>query len=159
MNPIRQPRGGRQKQRGAAAVEVALWLPILATLVCGMMDYGYYFWVSITATEAARVAARTASSAAVGACANAVPAAAAQTAATNAITAYMTQTRLQSTSNLTSAVDCTVDAVNGLNPLWRVKVTVDFPAPIGIIRHLMKASTRTTGWVKFATKDIYAVGR
>lgn len=44
--------------RGAAALEFALVVPVLALLVFGMIDYGLYFTDSLGARDGARVAAR-----------------------------------------------------------------------------------------------------
>jgi Flp pilus assembly protein TadG len=52
----RVSRWGRQ--RGAVAVEFALVLPLLLLLVLGGIDYGYYFFVSEIAANAAREGAR-----------------------------------------------------------------------------------------------------
>ena len=46
------------RQRGIVAVELALVLPVLLFLVLGMMDYGYYFFCALTATNAAREGSR-----------------------------------------------------------------------------------------------------
>ena len=48
----------RRNQRGAAAVEFALVLPIFIFLVFGIIQYGFYFWTAETANSAAREAAR-----------------------------------------------------------------------------------------------------
>ena len=45
-------------QRGAAAVEFALVLPILILLVFGAIQYGFYFWAVQGGADAARYAAR-----------------------------------------------------------------------------------------------------
>jgi len=50
--------GRRKDQRGAAAVEFALVLPIFIFLVFGIIQYGFYFWTAETANSAAREAAR-----------------------------------------------------------------------------------------------------
>jgi Flp pilus assembly protein TadG len=50
--------GRRRGQRGAALVEFALILPILVALVIGMMQYGWYFYVSQSSSSAAREVAR-----------------------------------------------------------------------------------------------------
>jgi Flp pilus assembly protein TadG len=46
-------------ERGAAAVEFALVVPLLLTLLLGVIEFGHYFNVQISATHAAREAART----------------------------------------------------------------------------------------------------
>jgi Flp pilus assembly protein TadG len=50
-----------KKPRGAAAVEFALVLPFLLTMVLGAIDWGWYFCVREVAINAAREGARTAS--------------------------------------------------------------------------------------------------
>ena len=52
---------GRAADRGAAALEFALVVPLLAVLVFGMIDYGLFFTDSLGARDGARVAARDAS--------------------------------------------------------------------------------------------------
>jgi hypothetical protein len=49
---------GAAADRGAAALEFALVVPVLAVLVFGMIDYGLYFTDSLGARDGARVAAR-----------------------------------------------------------------------------------------------------
>ena len=44
--------------RGAAAVEFALLLPVLLVLVCGLIDFGRLFFTQITLTDAAREGVR-----------------------------------------------------------------------------------------------------
>lgn len=51
-------RRGRSTDRGAAAVEAALVLPILLLLVFGIIDFGRMLNAQITVNEAAREAAR-----------------------------------------------------------------------------------------------------
>src|SRR5687767_1529350 len=51
-------RKGDRRQRGAAAVEFALVLPLLMALVLGAIDFGYYFFVDQIVTNAAREGAR-----------------------------------------------------------------------------------------------------
>jgi TadE-like protein len=49
---------GVAADRGAAALEFALVVPVLVALVFGMIDYGIYFTDSLGARDGARVAAR-----------------------------------------------------------------------------------------------------
>lgn len=53
-------RGGEvmKRQKGAAAVEFALVLPLLAMLVLGMMEFGYFLFLAGSAAGAAREGAR-----------------------------------------------------------------------------------------------------
>jgi Flp pilus assembly protein TadG len=52
-------RPRRRTERGAAALEFALVLPILLVLVFGLIQYGLYFWAYQGGADAARQAART----------------------------------------------------------------------------------------------------
>ena len=53
MAPRRRPR-----ERGAAAVEFALILPLLMTVVIGVMEFGFLFNQQISLSQAAREGAR-----------------------------------------------------------------------------------------------------
>lgn len=53
----RDRRGGRG-QRGAAALEFALVMPIVLLTVLGVVQYGYHFWALETGAATAREAAR-----------------------------------------------------------------------------------------------------
>jgi len=48
----------KDRQRGAAAVEFALVLPILIVILLGIIDFGLYFYNDLQLTHAARDAAR-----------------------------------------------------------------------------------------------------
>jgi hypothetical protein len=49
---------GADRARGTAAVELALVLPLLLTLVLGAIDWGFYFTIREIAIHAAREGAR-----------------------------------------------------------------------------------------------------
>jgi Flp pilus assembly protein TadG len=51
-------RARAARDRGAAAVEFALMIPILLSLVMGMIDFAWYFYVDHVITNAAREGAR-----------------------------------------------------------------------------------------------------
>ena len=53
LHPILRGNGG------VAAVEFALLLPLIMTLLLGIIDWGYYFYLSETVVNAAREGART----------------------------------------------------------------------------------------------------
>lgn len=55
----RRPRGSRSaRERGAAAVEFALVVPILLVLVFGIIQYGWYFYAMQAGTSATSDAVR-----------------------------------------------------------------------------------------------------
>jgi Flp pilus assembly protein TadG len=54
----RPPARRRDRQRGVAAVELALILPIFLVLVMGTIDWGWYFFVHQRVVNAAREGAR-----------------------------------------------------------------------------------------------------
>ena len=56
----RRPAGEPRRERAAAAVEMALVLPILLLLLGGIVDYGRFFFVQIQLTNASREGARAA---------------------------------------------------------------------------------------------------
>jgi Flp pilus assembly protein TadG len=147
----------RCRQRGAAAVELGISLIVLMPLIFGMIDYGYFFYVSITASDAARAAARATANTPTTTC-DAPSVALANIAGKAVATTYMNQTGLGSPTNLTFSATCAVVAgPPALGPVWTVTVKVDFPPLIGFIRSLMKPSTHT-GWVVF-TETVAMPGR
>lgn len=83
----RSMRRLRRGQRGAAAVEFALVLPLLMLLVLGTIDWGFYFFIEQVATNAAREGARV--GAVVGDATAADPCAGVETAATTAVNRYV----------------------------------------------------------------------
>lgn len=59
MTPARPGRWGRQPEdRGAAAVEFALILPVLLLLVLGIINFGYVFGQKLALNQAVREGAR-----------------------------------------------------------------------------------------------------
>jgi Flp pilus assembly protein TadG len=58
MTMTKLQKNGRDRQRGAAAVEFALVLPLFMLLVMGAVDYGYFFFADQVVTNAAREGAR-----------------------------------------------------------------------------------------------------
>ena len=68
MVPMRQRPGRGSRDRGAAAVEFALVVPILLLLVFGIIDYGRFFFDSVSLRQGAREGARQAVVQMYGAC-------------------------------------------------------------------------------------------
>ena len=62
MRPTPLPTNrSRARELGVSVVELALILPFIALIVLALVDYGYYFYIGINASEAARTAAVVAS--------------------------------------------------------------------------------------------------
>jgi Flp pilus assembly protein TadG len=86
---MRRARSGRQAV-GSASVEFALVVMPFCLLLMGMIDYGWYFFVTLACTNAVRTGARVATTypGAVSACLTAATAQG-QTATQNALTSVM----------------------------------------------------------------------
>jgi Flp pilus assembly protein TadG len=112
-------------------VEFALTVPLFLVLLLGALEYGYYFYVAVTAASAAREGARQCTLVSLGGCGACSP--------TNALT-YMGKIGLSNKTTATST--CT--NTNG-NILYNVKVTVDFPSLTGLstILAAMPKSSKT----------------
>ena len=131
---MRRDRAGWRRQRGASLVEFALTVPLFLVLLLGALEYGYYFYVAVTATSAAREGARQCTLVSLGGCGSCSP--------TNAIT-YMNKIGLG--SKTTATATCT--NTNG-NILYNVKVTVDFPSLSGFSAVLAAMpQSQTAGYV------------
>jgi len=141
-----KPRG-RPPERGVAALELALILPMLVMLLLGLLDYGKYLFVSLNATEAAREGARKLSQTAVGNCAQTAATTATTTAqgSSGAVKLFMAQVGLDTQTTVT--VTCQTTPVN---PTWLVQVQVDYQPTIGYMtaKGLMPKGTGTTARVK-----------
>ncbi|HLN76543.1 MAG TPA: TadE family protein [Nocardioidaceae bacterium] len=55
---FRRRRAGDRRERGAAALEFGLVLPLVMLVIFGIIQYGYLYWSLETAAAAAREAAR-----------------------------------------------------------------------------------------------------
>lgn len=58
MDTLSDRRGSKRTQRGAAAVEFALLLPVMIGVIAGITDFGRAFFTQIELTNAAREGAR-----------------------------------------------------------------------------------------------------
>jgi Flp pilus assembly protein TadG len=150
----------RARQRGAATIEFALSLVLFLPLILGILDYGYYFYVAVTAVEAARVGARQIANQTVGNCANAAAVLAARNLViapmmpgpAGAATVYMNQIGLG--GNTTVTASCGTAPVD---PTWNIKVQVDFRPAVGFLRAGMHASA-IAGDVEFS-QTLYVLGQ
>ena len=114
----RRPRG---TDRGAAAVEFALLLPVLLLLLFGIIDFGRALNAQITLTQAAREGARLA---ALGQ-SNSAVVSRAQSAATGL-----------SNVSVTVSSSCPSGAGTGVDAVVQTSYTFSFVTPIGAIAGL-----------------------
>lgn len=158
-SPLR--RAGRDAQRGAAALEFALAIFFLAPLLMGMMQYGYYFYISMNVLEAQHqglvAAARTSGvSCAAGATAAQITArTAAQTAAAAAVTTYLTNNGLATVLTLSGATPTC--GVTPLDPTWTMTLIADFRPPLGKVMPWDKASP-TAGFLRYTSRTMAVRG-
>ena len=110
----RRPR--RDRERGAAAVEFALVLPLLLMVLLGAIDWGWYFFVREVAVNAAREGARAGS-------VNTVDAAGAEADAHAAAIGYLAGLGLDAGSVAQTTPTVTV----GTATLHTVRVVVSYP--------------------------------
>jgi Flp pilus assembly protein TadG len=114
--PLRGRRGEGAGERGTAAVEFALVLPLLLMLVLGAIDWGWYFFIREVTINAAREGARVGS-------VNAVDAAGAMADAHAAATGYLDGLGL--TGGTVTETAPTV--IVGTATLETVRVNVSYP--------------------------------
>jgi len=148
----------RDKSRGVAALEFALSLTFLVPLLMGMLDFGYYFWISTNAEEAARAGVRDAVRASAGAVCGAIvtnlaktngetPAVGTGSACIGgAAYCYMNEPPLfmgAASGPTTVTVTC-LSALPNVDPTWQVSVQVDFQPSLGFFKNLMKAGAGGT---------------
>lgn len=156
----------RSRQRGVAAVEFALILPFITVLILAMCDYGYYFYIGINATEAARATAAqvTANAAMLNAGAGVTncsdPLISTVTGAApggSTLPAQVAKNYMQTAVNAafagytTASFTCTI--VTG-KAIFGTVVTVDFPPASGMVHFGLPASS-TAGRIRYRTPVLY----
>ena len=127
----------RRNQRGGVLVEYAITLPLFLVVLLGMMEYGYYFYVAVSANNAAREGARQCTLVSLGTCGDCDPSAAVK---------YMGSIGMA--NRTTAKAHCASDSGS---LMYTVDVTVDFPTLTGYppILGAMPASTiagNTLAW-------------
>ena len=124
----RAGRPGRPGDRGSAAVEFALLLPLLLFMVCGIVDFGRALNAQITLTQAAREGVRLESLADSNS--------AVQTGAESA------GTGLSLTASNVDIVDtCTSSSTASSSAEVEVTYTFSFITPIGAVAKLVGGSS------------------
>ena len=118
----RRPGRNAPRDRGAAAVEFALLLPILLFLIFGIIDFGRALNAQVTLTQAAREGARLAS-----------------LGESNVVSG--TQTAATGLSPVTVTVtSCPVNAAAGVNAVVKASYSFTFITPINAISRLLGGS-------------------
>ena len=129
----RQSRRGRaSSERGAAAVEFALLLPLLLLLVFGIIDFGRAINAQITITQAAREGAR----------AHALAQSDWRQRAVNAAIGLNLDPNAPPTGNVTDVADCpaTGGAAAGDDAKIQVTYSFSFVTPVGAIAGIFGGS-------------------
>jgi len=118
MTPSRRGRL-RRDQRGAALVELAVVVPILAVLAVGAVDFGRIFKSAMVITAAARAGALYG--------AYSVPYAFDSTNITAAVTNVLSSNNMTSGPSPTIAVLCECRPMRGLSPRQRLRTRARRP--------------------------------
>jgi Flp pilus assembly protein TadG len=130
----------RSRQRGAAAVEFALVLPIFLTLVLGAIDWGWFFFIDQVVTNCAREGARAGTLLAPPPISTAAEA---EAAAKKASEAFLKRLNFAQTG-----VVATFTTVDGSDA---IQVTVTYPAGslTGLLSNVMPANARATSVMRW----------
>src|SRR6185312_10474202 len=139
----------RSRERGVAVVELALILPFIAMIVLALVDYGYYFYIGINATEAARTAAVQASAtasamhggtgptsctdASIGLVTSGSPAPSPLPAPAQAGKDYMTNQVNSTIGNGTLVLVTCATTTSGAHMAFSIQVQVTFAPPSGTV--------------------------
>ena len=137
---MRRHDDSRDRQRGVAAVEFALVLPLLLILVMGAIDWGWFFFIDQVVTNCAREGARAGT---VLAPPPTSTAAQAQDAAQAASLAF-----LQRAHFAQQGVVASYTTVNGTDA---ISVTVTYPAGslTGLLSNVMPATAHATAVMRW----------
>jgi len=137
---MRRRDDARNRQRGAAAVEFALVLPLFLTLVLGAIDWGYFFFVDQIVTNCAREGARAGTVLAPRPTSTAAQAEAAAKAASEAFLLRMNFAK--------QGVVATFTTIDGSDA---IQVTVTYPAGsmTGLLSNVMPANARATAVMRW----------
>jgi Flp pilus assembly protein TadG len=118
----------RWRDRGAAAVEFALVVPILITLIFGAIEFGLYVQARTVLENAAREGVRVASLTANG---NSTADAQIQAAAKGAIVGVAGTPTVTATCATPTGVSCTIGAANNGGNVATVKVVLNYTGITG----------------------------
>jgi Flp pilus assembly protein TadG len=117
-----------------AAIEFALGMLLFLPTLFLVIDYGYFYYVAITATEASRVGALQLWNQSVGSCANAANVSTATTlvqGSSGDVKTYMAQIGMDTRTTVTATCLAAASTPANLsNPTWTLQVKVDFPLPV-----------------------------
>jgi Flp pilus assembly protein TadG len=130
----------RRRQSGAAAVEFALVLPLLLTLVLAAIDWGWYFFIDQVVTNCAREGARAGTVLPPPPTSTAAQGTAAATAASNAFF-----TKVNFTPKGVVASYTTVGGTDA------IQVTVTYPVGslTGLLSNVMPANAKATSVMRW----------
>jgi Flp pilus assembly protein TadG len=130
---MKRPHRRAWRERGAAAVEFALLLPLLMLIICGIIDFGRALNAQITLTQAARQGARLA-------------------ALGSANVSSQTQSAATGLSNVTVTVTtCPSGATAGTDATVKVSYPFTFITPVSAVAKLFSGSGFGSGLTLTAT--------
>ncbi len=140
-----------RRERGVAAIEFALIIPFVTILVLALIDYGYYFYIGVNATEAARAAGVQVDTSVAAMNAGAGVANCSDANISTLVTAATAPPNLTAQAYMTTTINATIGggttatigcAMLGATPkpVWSIVVTVTFAPPSGSVHFGLPAS-------------------
>ena len=142
-------RWSGRSSRGAAAVELAIVLPLLILVILGLVDFGRLFFAQIGLGSASREGARAAS---IG-----LPSAQVQTVARASAPEVARIAGLVPAQLTVVTAACSPSVLNE-NTQVTVTTTFNWVTPIGLIRVFNPSSTRGNGFVISSESEALCVG-
>jgi Flp pilus assembly protein TadG len=130
-------RGFARAQQGAAAVEFAVFVPVVLFTLFLVVDFGRLLWTQNVLSAAAREGARLAAAAAIAPTSGSTTATSAQTRATSYVTSVLGTSGLPSGATVTVSYDAGTGLVTVLISGYRYTPITPFGTQIGLGNFVM----------------------